>query len=381
MIVKCNPITAYLIDQWKQNAFSTEPNITTITTTKDKPIPLFYANDCNGYLGYYLTQANLHHQFSKEKVNILHIEINDESLQFPIHTYDIFFKHLMQRYPTESDGLTILQGIIQQVGQEWFEFIIEGLDWKKFMTLRHTIKYAELNFMEVVEQHISNEELRELFVLLQPYRGDVGFNTMAGYLYKQLFDMHKMPEFWMSAHHYRGEYETETLEEVEICTFVDDDNAQYKDLSYTNYSIVFHSSDLKLSSVLFTKVNMDEFALNLFLWPYDFVEVDSPQIFKLDVSIPEDFTEFEELHEKLVDKLQNIAPDFEMHNIYTPEDYQNGYGFNQGTGTRWALSAKQAMKLSTKLMSKSLYNHWGYAWFTSVPIFINHWNEKATQYE
>lgn len=378
MIVKSNAITAYLIDQWKQNSLSAKQDIIALTTTDEKPIPLFYANDCNGYMGYYLTQANLHEQFSKQKVTRLFFQIHNEIVPFPAHSYEAFFQELTRRYSSEADGLSALQTIMQHVGQEWFEFIIGGMDWQKFMALRYTLKYADMNFMEVVDKHISNPELRELFTLLQPYVGDVGFNTMAGYLYKQLFDMHKMPHFWMSAHHYSGSHETKP-QAAEICTFVDEDYMQSMDVTYTYYSLVFRSSDLKLDSVLFTKIQMVDEAFNLMLWPYDFVETDAKMLFKLDVSIPQDFTSFEALQQGLVQKLQNFTTDFKIHNIYTPDDYQRGYGFAQGTGTRWALSAQQAKKLSNKLMNKYHYNHWGYAWFTSIAIFINYWRKEAGQ--
>ena len=302
LFIKGNQVTKSLIDIWNEKTYPGKSSINTITTNLTKLTPLFYANDFNGYMGYYLEETNLVEVYPKEKVTHFYIELSNQKIRIP-NNYEDFFLFLIDAYPSEVSGLAILKTKIQQVGQEWFEFVTSGLNWGLFMTLRHTLKHSEKNFLNVVDELISNNELYEIFLKLQPYNGDIGFNTMAGYLYKQFFDMHKMPSFWNDIFNDRIPNEM-MVGDSEGCSFIDSESREDFQNYYTYYSLVLELKELSLNSVLLSNLEVGNKEYNFMLWPLDFVQVNAEHFYKLDVAIPQHIENFEEIYDSLKNKLE-----------------------------------------------------------------------------
>lgn len=321
----------------------------------DKPIEdvtrIYYANDFNGYLGAYLDLIDKK-TYSYKRDEKFRIYCDGYFLFFPA-SYEGFFGSLRKMYPDSRESICTVENTLAEIGQEWFEFVISGFEMKKMIFLRKAAQHSKWDYQEYLEHTITDKRIINIMMCLQPHGGRVSLNVMAGYLYKQFFDINSSPELWETIYSKTGSFVEHPDFKCE--DHIEDSSAFQNDYAYA--SALLENSEDKDAIVTFGVLE----DLHFIHWPLKH-QCDSTH-YKLDVAIP---NHREVDLEIILNKIPRVIETSQCITTAYPKDYETVYGFTSGTGLRWAYSKEKSIKLYSRLCDTHDYSYWGFAFMSAV---------------
>lgn len=371
-MVSANPLQKKLLNMLKKPEQSNSGDEKEEVTAHNL-YPLFYANDLNGYMGKFFQYANKVNTYVVKRIETFSIYLknnrNDYSNRLPT-----FIEQLMEQFPGEAEAIQQLFENITLIGEEWYQFVQDGMNFDKIYLYKRLIRFSNKEFMDVVRHTVNDSELQELLSLLQPYNGDIGFNTMAGYLTRQFFDLHQIKGFWEPIYSQSHAIEEKQINAINDNVFIDNLSSelninQSQANNITFFSVVFKSIDEQFDHPILSSINVDGLACNTIIWPMSMSLSHMNQFYKLDIAIPYQLYSENKCAAAAKQFLLRTFKNVQIESYMTPEQYEQYYGFVNGTGLRWALSSKAAMQLYSKIKNESDYSYWGYAWFTAMLLY------------
>lgn len=381
-----------------------------IVSKKMPKIFPFFQNDIQcGVMSKVSKLLEIDTEFEESK-NKLNIKTDKYSILLGSNINE-FKNNLLSNFKNEEEKINTFITTIENLGEEW-QSVIDNefeFDWKNS---KATIRYSNTSYKDFVEKIFKeNSEIINVLLAIAPVY-DISLNTMAGYLYTQVFDgcdlkmgisgfIDKCIEIIqtnninfiddlqdLNINYIEDKYEVSfDKNSFLVDLIVDTRDIKVNNKKYFNEVISYLSLEFSYdgeinengdAEILFMNSNVKdswESLLNnnydnpaFILWNDTKKNGRSKNKYRIDILVNSEGYKGNETN-IIKNVLKNLKIEIPLKDIviFTPNDYENMYGVRNGTGIRWAFTKEQSMKDPFKLEKKPSYyfiSDWGFAWFS-----------------